>query len=106
MVNNGSTDNSALLLEECIERFPNTKILHQENLGVSVARNVGMNITIGKYIAFSDIDDIIHLGIYNHLLTLAKLGNLDVAVCNGTYVYMDGSPSKLIFPLKNFHRQA
>lgn len=100
LVNDGSTDNSALLLEECRERFPNTKILHQENLGVSVARNIGMNMATGKYIAFPDIDDIIHEGMYNRLLTLAKLGNLDVAMCNGTYVYMDGSPSKLIFPLK------
>ncbi|MFS1537612.1 MAG: glycosyltransferase [Candidatus Phlomobacter fragariae] len=100
LVNDGSTDNRALLLEECIERFPNTNILHQESLGVSVARNVGMNIATGKYITFLDIDDISHLGMYNRLLALAKLGDLDVAMCNGTYVYMDCSPSKLIFPLK------
>lgn len=59
-----------------------------------------MNIATGKYIAFPDIDDIIYLGMCNRLLALAKLSNLYVAMCNGTYVYMNGSPSKLIFLLK------
>ncbi|MFV9998166.1 MAG: glycosyltransferase [Arsenophonus endosymbiont of Dermacentor nuttalli] len=90
LVKDGSTDNSALLLEECIVRFPNTKIIHQGNLGVSVARNVRMNVATGKYITFPDIDDIIHLGMYNRLLELATLGDLDVAMCNGTYIYTDG----------------
>lgn len=61
LFNDGSTYNSTLLLEECIERFPNTKIIHQENLGVFIARNEVMNVATGKYITFPDIDDIVHL---------------------------------------------
>lgn len=40
----------------------------------------------------------IYPGMYPRLLEMAKKNDLDVATCNGTYIYDDGRPSKKIFP--------
>lgn len=55
----GSTDNSKKILEAYLQYHKNIKIFEQHNQGVCVARNVGLNNAIGKYIWFIDPDDII-----------------------------------------------
>ena len=42
-----------------------TWLIDQENQGVSVARNVGFNVSKGQYIVFPDIDDVIHPNMYD-----------------------------------------
>ncbi|MFC6267286.1 glycosyltransferase family 2 protein [Frigoriflavimonas asaccharolytica] len=60
VINDGSTDSSKNLVETFINKNPEAKIsfLHQENKGVSAARNAGLKICNGEYIAFLDADDI------------------------------------------------
>jgi glycosyltransferase involved in cell wall biosynthesis len=68
IVNDGSTDNSLKKTESLIDdRF---KIINQENLGASHARNRGIRQASGKYIALLDADDYWY---DNHLLELKKL---------------------------------
>ncbi|MFG0738675.1 glycosyltransferase [Proteus terrae] len=98
LVNDGSKDNSLKILQEWKERFPQVTIIDQENQGVSVARNVGFNISKGQYIVFPDIDDVIHNNMYDRMINIAKDDNLDVLTCNGNYIYEDGRPSRPIFP--------
>lgn len=57
-INDGSTDNTGLLLKK-YENTENVSIIHQENKGFSGARNVGLRKTNGKYIMFVDSDDFI-----------------------------------------------
>ncbi len=52
-VNDGSTDDS----QEILEEYPHIIVIHQENLGVSAARNAGMRAACGEYIGFVDSDD-------------------------------------------------
>lgn len=52
----------------------------------------------GKYITFPDIDDEISPKMYGRLLEIALAGDLDVATCNGTYIYTNGDAPKAIFP--------
>ena len=57
MVDDGSTDNS---LTECVkyqDLLPVIDIVHQENSGVSTARNTGLRKAEGEYIFFLDSDD-------------------------------------------------
>lgn len=98
VVNDGSTDNSKDVIESYADKFAQLKILFQENQGVSVARNTGMVEATGKYITFPDIDDEINPLMYGRLLEIALAGELDVATCNGTYVYTNGDAPKAIFP--------
>jgi glycosyltransferase involved in cell wall biosynthesis len=56
-VNDGSTDGSGSLLEEYARKHDKIKIVHQENQGLSAARNRGLRESSGDYIVFIDSDD-------------------------------------------------
>lgn len=59
-VNDGSPDNSQVILEEYAAKDKRFKIIVKENGGLSDARNVGMAHATGRYINFLDSDDLIH----------------------------------------------
>lgn len=73
-VDDGSTDGSGEILEEFLGHFtpPSQtyalKILHQQNLGVSAARNAGLDVARGDVIAFVDPDDSVEKGWLANLL--------------------------------------
>lgn len=64
-VDDGSTDGSGRILDEYVEKVgvesesgaAEFKVIHQQNAGVSVARNVALEIATGEYICFVDSDD-------------------------------------------------
>lgn len=57
LVNDGSTDASPSLCEDWTSRDDRIRVVHQENGGVSAARNRGIEEAVGIYIAFVDADD-------------------------------------------------
>jgi len=57
IVNDGSTDNSLDICQHYASSDIRVKIIHQENRGISSARNAGINAAAGKYLAFIDNDD-------------------------------------------------
>lgn len=56
-VDDGSPDNSGAIIKKIAKTDNRVKIFHQENAGVSSARNSGMKLATGKYIMFVDADD-------------------------------------------------
>ena len=56
-INDGSPDNSGKILDEYAKKDGRVIVIHQENAGVSAARNKGLEIATGEYIAFVDSDD-------------------------------------------------
>ena len=58
VINDGSSDNTSELVESLMSGFPEIKMIHQEKSGVSIARNNGLTVSKGEFIAFLDADDV------------------------------------------------
>ena len=73
IVNDGSTDNSKKITDEYITKFPEkVKCINKENGGLSSARNCGIELATGDYIAFVDSDDYIDMQLFEQLLPYVK----------------------------------
>lgn len=59
LVDDGSLDDSAALCEGFAEQDPRIRVIHQENGGVSKARNRGLDEAKGEYVVFVDADDVV-----------------------------------------------
>jgi len=59
VVDDGSVDDTLQLCLEYAEQHENLLVLHQENGGVSSARNLGINHAVGRWITFVDSDDVV-----------------------------------------------
>lgn len=57
LINDGSRDSSGAICDKWAGADPRVKVVHQENRGVSAARNAGLDMASGDYIAFVDADD-------------------------------------------------
>lgn len=57
VMDDGSVDGSAMIAQQLLERRENAHLIHQENAGVSVARNNGVAASHGEYLCFLDADD-------------------------------------------------
>lgn len=57
VVDDGSTDASPEICDSYKEAYGNVKVIHQENYGVSAARNAALELAVGDWLAFCDSDD-------------------------------------------------
>ena len=57
LINDGSTDRSGMIAEQYAEKDNRIKVINKENGGASSARNMGLKLAKGEYIAFVDSDD-------------------------------------------------
>lgn len=92
-INDGSTDNSLDILEEYAQDDDRIKIVNlKENMGVSNARNKGIEHASGEYIGFVDPDDYIDTDFYGKLYKKASETNADIVKGNDLNVlYPDGT---------------
>lgn len=87
IVNDGSKDNSGRICDEYKDSDLRIKVIHQENRGLSVARNVGIEIARGKYITFIDSDDFIHPNMLEILYNNILQNKADISICDYHLVY-------------------
>lgn len=59
LINDGSTDSSETIIKSFQEKDSRIRYFHQENRGVSAARNLGIEKAKGKYLCFVDSDDVV-----------------------------------------------
>ncbi len=57
LVDDGSPDNSGKICDEYANKYDYIKVIHKENGGLSSARNAGLKVSSGEYVAFMDSDD-------------------------------------------------
>jgi glycosyltransferase involved in cell wall biosynthesis len=80
LVDDGSTDRSGSICDSYKEIDKRIIVIHKKNGGLSSARNAGIEISKGTYIAFVDSDDWIHPDMYYHLLNSLLESKADIAL--------------------------
>lgn len=94
LVNDGSFDHSDILCDMLAEKDDRIFVIHQQNAGVSVARNRGLEKAQGKYFAFVDSDDYIEPDMYEKMVAQMEEQNADM-VCCGISKEFEGKVEKL-----------
>ncbi|ADQ79282.1 glycosyl transferase family 2 [Paludibacter propionicigenes WB4] len=87
-VNDGSTDGSLVILEEFRKKYNKISVISQQNKGLSVARNAGIQAAKGDYLFFLDSDDWIEPKTLE-ILVQKQCGE-DLVCFNGCRVFEDG----------------
>jgi len=90
LINDGSTDDSGRICDGFAKKDKRIKVLHQQNKGVSAARNTGLNIATGKWIGFVDSDDYVDNRMFENLLLVAQSTDAEIVVCGYVTKYLDG----------------
>jgi len=88
-VNDGSTDNSPDILEKYSAK-KNVHIIHQDNRGLSAARNTGLKKANGKYIYFLDSDDKINPEIFSSVVLHMEKYSAEIATFSGECISEEG----------------
>lgn len=76
LVDDGSTDGSGAVCDDFARRNGRIRVIHQQNSGVSAARNAGLETAEGEYVFFLDSDDILPSDSLERLLTEICPGGL------------------------------
>lgn len=78
LVDDGSPDECPNICDEYAEKNTNIKAIHQENKGLSEARNTGTRVAQGNYIMYVDSDDYLQPNVLGALMEQVKRDQLDV----------------------------
>lgn len=81
LVNDGSTDNSLIICQNAASADGRIIVVDKKNGGVSSARNRGLKIAKGKYIAFVDGDDCIDSDMYRVMIDSLETESADLVNC-------------------------
>lgn len=81
LVDDGSTDSCPQICEEYVSKDSRISVIHQENGGLSEARNTGIKFARGEYITFVDSDDVLELDMLEYLYNKMIEQNADIVQC-------------------------
>lgn len=117
LIDDGSKDHTGAMLDAFAETEPRAIVVHKENGGVSSARNCGLSIAKGRYIAFMDADDALEedslFRLYQHAVrTGAQIVSanhtlFDMAVSRRIPVMVEPvvqQPSEIVKEILHMHR--
>ena len=96
VVDDGSSDDTAFIVQAYADEDKRLRLLRQEHSGAAAARNAGMNEAKGDYLLFLDADDVFEPYLISSLLKLALATSADVSVCSADcFVNEPYSPTRL-----------
>ena len=105
IVDDGSTDGSGALCDTLAAEHGNIRVIHQQNRGLSGARNAGIPVASGDYVMFVDSDDFLCPNVLGTLVGLMEAKELDILRFNYQNVNMDGAvfePNKYVKPFVDY----
>ncbi len=82
VVNDGSTDDSASIVNEIIKKDKRVKLINKENGGVVSSRNLGAKHSNGDFICFVDQDDFVKSFMYSKIISKMQEENSDMGMCS------------------------
>lgn len=94
LINDGSTDNSLEICYRYRDRDKRINVINKKNGGVSSARNIGIEISKGEYIAFVDPDDDIEINMYEELMGIMENNNVDIVVSGFKFINLINNTSE------------
>ena len=86
LVDDGSTDGSSSICDDFQKKNPGVIVIHQENAGLSAARNAGMERASGEYITFLDSDDYLSVDFIEKAVKLCEDTESDIAILRMLYI--------------------
>lgn len=81
LVNDGSDDDTGQICDMFARQDSRVTVIHQENSGVSAARNIALDAANGSLVMFVDADDSIDLRLVSHLYGMLQRHRADIACC-------------------------
>ena len=87
LIDDGSKDSSGKICDDFSKYDTRIVVLHQDNVGVSAARNKGIELAKGRYICFIDSDDYIEKNYIEELYQLMRDEKIDLGICDLNYKY-------------------
>ena len=91
LVDDGATDGCDVLCDELAAQDKRIRVFHQENQGLSGARNTGIDAARGRYYAFVDADDVVRPGYLQALYDACETHDAYMAICAVEDVNEDGT---------------
>lgn len=101
LIDDGSPDNSGIICDEYAQMDRRFKVIHQENKGVSAARNAGLDVAKGEWIGFVDSDDWIEKETYEVAYNKAIKESVDL-IQWGYIIENERSSKKVFHPEGSF----
>lgn len=94
-VDDGSTDDTAVVLDEYAARDKRFVVVHKKNAGVSAARNDGIKLAKSEYVHFMDADDILDNDYYAEIIKTA--GQIDADIYGTGFVSNSKYSADLVY---------
>ena len=103
VIDDGSTDGSGRICDEYAGKDRRIRVIHQENRGLSAARNAGLDVMKGETVSFLDSDDAYYPEFIETMMTAMIRENAEIVTCKNsirrTTGKMTGSRDEKIYPL-------
>lgn len=103
-VDDGSTDRTGAILDAYAEQYDNITVVHQENGGISSARNTGLRHVTGKYLCYLDSDDYYATGALAQAFQMCEKQNADVLFMTYDNFY-DDELAEADYPVKDIKKE-
>ena len=86
MIDDGSTDNVATICKKYCNKDSRFRYFYKQNEGVSIARNMGLEIANGDIIAFVDSDDYIKENMIENMVSKMEKEKSDIVICDAVNI--------------------
>ena len=83
LVDDGSPDKCPEICDQYGTEYKNIIVIHKKNAGLGMARNTGLEVARGKYVAFVDSDDYVDKEMYEKLYHIAEEKKADIVISGG-----------------------